>query len=499
MKHRQAPNAVQPAAAWIRQRAAVAISVWFLVWVASACTAEERRQSFDREPGWVGVRNRAPRSLPKKVRQDFGFSPTRNARGTAQGELGGWITPAAEAAYVAKPITPRTLQDPLSAAGTFLAEGRQFHVLLGFFHSETLNEWRTPNTIALRLYGRGDRFYAYVEYATARWRAGGDEPVPFPRIKSPEGRLAPRGFAAQQSHSWSLQYDPLGNQGQGVVTASLDGVEAVCNLAAGHKLDGARFNRCGVMTVMKHLDSGGAVWIDDMTILGEVERFSVDPGWDEFQNRRDYMSRDIRPQFNFGYSHTQFAGGAAVGELGGLVFRGDCRDLATLACYADRVGPLSLHRPLRAQGRVALRRGVSDSTTLLGFFDSKKSLKVSTSQRSGIPDSFLGLAIEGPSREGFFMYPVYRFDGQGGGASGPQRPRLVPDGRSHLWSLNYVPPQRGRGGQIRVTLAGRAVELPLQFEHRSSTTRFDRFGLLTTWIDGNGQVVYFDDLSYTWR
>ncbi|MEE3373221.1 MAG: hypothetical protein VX346_28055 [Planctomycetota bacterium] len=482
----------------IRQQSAVAIYA-VLVCLASTCEAEERRESFDREPGWVGVRNRPSRSHARKVRQDFGFSPTRNAQGTAEGELGGWITPAAEAAYVAKPIPPRSLQDSLSAAGTFLAEGRQFHVLLGFFHTETLNEWRTPNTIALRLYGRGDRFFAYVEYATARWRAGGDAPVPFPRIKSAEGREESVGFAARKSHKWSLQYDPLGNQGQGVVTASIDGVEAICELAAGHKLDGARFNRCGLMTVMKHLDSGGTFWIDDMTILGDLERFSVDPGWDAFQNRREYTTHDIRPQFNFGYSDTQFAGGAAVGELGGLVFRGDCRELATLASYADRVGPLSLDRSLRAKGRVALRRGVSDSTTLLGFFDSKKSLKVNASQRSGIPDSFLGLAIEGPSREGFFMYPVYRVDRQGGVASGPQRPRLVPDGRSHQWSFCYAPSPGGRGGRIRLALAGESVELPVAVEHRSSTSRFDRFGLLTTWIDGNGQVVFFDDLSYTWR
>ena len=34
----------------------------------------------------------------------------------------------------------------------------------------------TPNSVALRLYGRGDVFYAFVEYATGRWRAGGDSP-----------------------------------------------------------------------------------------------------------------------------------------------------------------------------------------------------------------------------------------------------------------------------------------------------------------------------------
>ena len=33
--------------------------------------------------------------------------------------------------------------------------------------------------------------------------------------------------------------------------------------------------------------------------------------------------------------------------------------------------------------------------------------------------------------------------------------------------------------------------------HRAAGARFDRFGLITTWIDGNGQLVYFDDLRYT--
>ncbi len=97
------------------------------------------------------------------------------------------------------------------------------------------------------------------------------------------------------------------------------------------------------------------------------------------------------------------------------------------------------------------------------------------------------------------MYPVYRFGGQGGAASGPRRPRLLPDGESHHWSLNYVPPQKGRGGRVSVRVGEDTVELSVAVEDPGSTTRFDRFGLLTTWIDGNGQVVYFDDLSYTWR
>jgi hypothetical protein len=35
--------------------------------------------------------------------------------------------------------------------------------------------------------------------------------------------------------------------------------------------------------------------------------------------------------------------------------------------------------------------------------------------------------------------------------------------------------------------------------HKVVDAQFDRFGLVTPWIDGNGQHVYFDDLRYTCR
>src|SRR5207248_2162666 len=84
----------------------------------------------------------------------------------------------------------------------------------------------------------------------------------------------------------------------------------------------------------------------------------------------------------------------------------------------------------KASGKVALRRGVSDSTTLLGFYHSEDSLAVNPSQSSGFPRCFLGVAVEGPSREGFFLYPAYRVRGDGQGyATGPSRPHILPDGR----------------------------------------------------------------------
>jgi hypothetical protein len=145
-----------------------------------------------------------------------------------------------------------------------------------------------------------------------------------------------------------------------------------------------------------------------------------------------------------------------------------------------------------------LKRGVSDSTTLIGFFHSRDSVEVNPSQNSGIPRSFLGAAVEGPSSEGFFLYPMYRVAGDGSGyADGADRPRLLPHGAAHEWNLEYLPAEADGKGRITVTLDGQKTSVDLGAGHRATGARFDRFGIVTTWIDGNGQRVYFDDLTYT--
>ena len=52
---------------------------------------------------------------------------------------------------------------------------------------------------------------------------------------------------------------------------------------------------------------------------------------------------------------------------------------------------------------------------------------------------------------------------------------------------------------ITVSLDDDSVRLVLADGHRGTNAEFDRFGFVTTWIDGNGQHVYFDDLTYTWK
>ncbi len=184
-----------------------------------------------------------------------------------------------------------------------------------------------------------------------------------------------------------------------------------------------------------------------------------------------------------------------------MVFRGDCLFPERLAYYGDRVDALKLDKPLQASGKVSMRRGISDSTILLGFFHSKHSIAVAEKPPvTGFPANMLGVAIEGPSREGFLFYPVYHLSN---GAAEFARdtselPHILPDGESHQWSLDYTPPTGARPGRLQAALDKRASSLEIVAIPQESA-EFDRFGIVTTWIDGNSQRVYFDDLSYTFR
>ena len=123
---------------------------------------------------------------------------------------------------------------------------------------------------------------------------------------------------------------------------------------------------------------------------------------------------------------------------------------------------------------------------------------VNPSQQHGTPKDFLGAAIEGPSGEGFYFYPVYRLHGDdtsSGMSADP--PRIYPDGATHDWAIEYDPAAAGGQGRLTVTLDGKATRMDLAPGQKAIGARLDRFGLVTPWIDGNGQDVYFDDLTYT--
>src|SRR5436190_15426285 len=122
---------------------------------------------------------------------------------------------------------------------------------------------------------------------------------------------------------------------------------------------------------MRSDEDPGQIWLDNVKINGVPHVFNSDPGWEQRSNRTNYITTNVRPRFDFGYSPgSNFAGGQSQGEFGGHTFRGDSREEfngTRMAYYGDRLNHiLSLNQPLHADGKVGFLRGVSDSTTLIG-------------------------------------------------------------------------------------------------------------------------------------
>src|SRR5437762_7367814 len=230
------------------------------VWLALSCmiltVAESthgqplllKTETFDTDPGWDGRNNRATDPSPRQIIQNFGFSSSSTNAGGPAGEIGGFITPAGEPAFYGKVITPASFNDSLSASGILNVPQGGGHTLIGFFNADTVNEWRTPNTIALRIYGRGNYFLAYLEYGTGLWRAGGGSFGGEPPI--------PSGGA---DYPFSFTYDPNGAGGLGTVTSTFGSYSSVMTLDSSHKADGAMFNRFGILNVMKSADDPGQI------------------------------------------------------------------------------------------------------------------------------------------------------------------------------------------------------------------------------------------------
>jgi hypothetical protein len=388
-----------------------------------------------------------------------------------------------------------TLANLLSASGKILVKSGAGHFLLGFFNSSTLNGWRTPNTLVVRINSRGQAFHCHIEYCSSRWRA--EAGVIGTMVRGE--RIQAREIPCDRVLDWKFTYDPAAADGNGALEFRLGNDQAECRLIKEHRQDGATFTHFGLLPVLKTWDSPGEVWVRDVTVNGKRFDFSRDPGWDALNNRRVYETGDTRPRFDFGWSPTHHAGGEKAGEVGGLIFRGDCRELHRLAAYGGRLGKLDLNMPLRATGRVAFLHGISDSTASIGFYNAASSLKVNPAQDQAVPADFLGINIEGPSSQGFFFYPVCRaHQGSAVYRAGPgQAPRIYPDGQSRRWTLVYDPNAANGNGRVTVTLEDQTCSLDLDPSFKQTGATFDRFGICTPWIDGNSVTAFFDDLEYT--
>lgn len=462
-----------------------------LLLIAPISVASERTEHFNTDPAWDGMNNRPSPKTLREIVQDFGYSATTHAGG-APGEIGGKITPDGNPAYYAKAIATLDFEHAFSASGDIFIPAGPGNTFLGFFNHATINEWRTPNSLGFRINQRGEVFHTHVEFATSKWRASAGV---VGRVDKQADRIYPLELPGGNAHPWTLRYTPQPDGG-GLIEATLDDHTATCAVAPELRKDGARFDRFGFLNIVKSVDSPGELWLCDVVINGEKQDLSSDPQWDGRDNRRTYLSPEVRPRFDFGFSPTSFAGDQP-GEIGGRFYRGDCRDAAKLAYYGAKTGALSVQDEIHASGRIAFLKGVSDSTTLFGFFNAKASVRVNESQANAFPSDFLGAVVEGPSGEGFLFYPAYRMHDGSYDEAHATAPHIYPDGKPHTWELRYRPATPSSPGEITLALDDESTTLTLPAEHAAEGATFDRFGFLTPWIDGNGQVVYLDDLQYT--
>lgn len=453
-----------------------------------------KQADFNVDPDWESFRSRLLPAERQLVRQDFGYQPSRFAGGTRPGEIGGLVHRDHQRAYFAKPIAAKTLEDRFSASGTFAVTqaGGGSGLLIGWFNHDKSQGWRTPNSLAMRLDGNGGNYWIFYEYGTREWGTHGGGAFEGIRYQTTP---TPPCEADGTVHRWQLDYDPEGAGGKGLITFRCDGQSWELPLLAGHRLQGASFDRFGIWN-QQTPGSFMEAYFDDLVIDGQAESFGGDPGWIRDNNPARYRQQVIRPFHNFGYSDTNFAGGNR-GEIGGIVFR----DSAP-AYYADKVGPLTWDDEFYAGGKIVLRSAGADSGVFVGWFNGQGKQQHTVAQHVEPQKDLVGILIEGPSRLGHVFRPAYSssrgsFHAPTFEATPRQRPILKADQQVHAWSIHYQPEEAEGNGRITVSFDDQRHHLDVNPDHREQGALLDRFGIFDLQTGGHHVEIYLDDLTYS--
>jgi hypothetical protein len=472
----------------MKRFAALTVVFLFLISAAPENNKGLKTVDFSQDPGWDAFRNRLVPNPPPKTKQDFGYRTTNKADGAKAGEIGGRAQRASIPAWYAKPIATKTLNDKISASGKFAVtfDDGGNGILFGFFNTNSRG-WRANNSLLFRLDGNGQKYWVLYEYGTQHWLAGGAGCFEGEAYqKTPTKPYKSDGT----SHTWKLDYDPEGANGNGEITFTLDGKPWKMALTDGHKQDGATFNRFGILNQQT---TGGSIeaYYDDVVIDGVAENFDQDPQWEANGNQVEYEDRVRRPFNDFGWSATTHkSGGKAPGEVGGLLWRDDKG-----TWYADKVGPFTLDDELFASGKLAFTHAGSDGGASFGYFSAETKQKELSAKKTTDLGNILAIHIEGPSRIGHYFNPVFA-NSRGDRASPEDGPIIRPDGKSHDWSFHYKPNADG-SGTVTVTLDGKPRTMQIPAEKRKIGATLDRFGFFSHANDGNHVIFFVDDLSYT--
>ena len=449
-----------------------------------------------------------PKAYPTVI-QDFGFSAT-NLAGKFPGEMGGRITRASEPAYYAAEIRPKTLDDKLSASGSFAISKTTpgGGVFFGFFNAQQPGGGGRPiASLGMHLDSEHTGSRLAVRLITGQNQSCGTFITPFI-----PGKFRPTPIRNDGTrYAWTLDYDPDAADGRGRFTFTIHGdapkpnefekadlpenhkqearqrfpmkTEFTVDLPDGYKRQNAKFDHFGVMNMMK---AGGSttIYFDDLTFDGQSQDFAQDPNWYGWGNRASYQARDVGGAHNFGFSDTRHAGGQP-GEAGGVFWRTD-----HWGYYADKVGPLSFNDRLEARGKVVLVAGAPDADMCFGWFNGDT--------RGAAPNKvgpFLGIKVGGPTRVGHYFLPTFTLNEQIRGL--PNQGPVLRPAKTYEWSLVYDPAVGN--GSITATLGDETTTFNLKPGQRikAKGAVLDYFGLFATGPGGQIVKLYLDDLQYT--
>lgn len=419
----------------MRRYVGCCLCVAILTLAAQAQDLTRRFEDFTKDPGWESYRSQLlPNPIPV-TRQDFGLRSLET--GPA---IGGWVQRSITPAWFAKAIPTRTVTNKLSASGKFAVtnDAGSSGVLFGWFN-QTSRGRRTPNSLTFRIDGNGGKYWVFYEYGTRHWLTGGGGCFEGDRYQTTRTKPFP---ADGTVHRWSLDYDPAGENGRGVMTFVLDGTRYTQVLAPGHKEDGGEFNRFGIFNVQT-TGSGMEIYFSDLVLDGQALDLRSEAGWEARGNKVEFADRHLRPYHDFGWKLAGKAG-SKPGELGGVIWRDE-----KPAYYASKIGPLTLEDELVASGKIAFNGAGSDSGVYLGWFDSRSKTNKVSSDHEEAPRNLLAILLEGPSRIGHYFRGAYRTT-TGDGTLADSGPIIRPDGRVHQWSIHYSP-QANAGGAIIVS------------------------------------------------
>ncbi|HEY7309509.1 MAG TPA: hypothetical protein VH643_09140 [Gemmataceae bacterium] len=211
-------------------------------------------EDFSKDPGWLGVKDRATIESPLVGAHDFGFSPKTSFAGGKPGELGGDLWRSGKYGYYADRIGPLSLDDRLEASGKVVLKvgAPDSDVYLGWFSSA--DKKRPPvesgNFLGVHVGGPTRVGHYFI-----------------PRLTTGKGTTAKVQsgpiLAPGKVFDWSLVYDPAANGGQGALRVTLGKETATLALKKGVKAEGAHFDRFGLF----NSNIGGQlvrIYLDDL-------------------------------------------------------------------------------------------------------------------------------------------------------------------------------------------------------------------------------------------